>query len=477
MKSISLNVCCIGILLCFLICPLFGQWEPDFRLTDNDSMSQFGALNTPVRCVATGYGTTVHDVHVVWVDNRDGNYEIYYRLSTNSGNTWETEQRFTDNSWFSYWPSISVVEDTVHVVWMDGEFSPDIYYKRFTDAGSSWSPDTQLTTESSQEGYPKISAVGNTLHIAWQDYRFGFDNPEIYYKRSTDNGITWEADLRVSSDTNYSGMPSISAYGPYVHIVWGDTRDGNWEIYYRRSTDSGVSWGLETRLTDASGISVNPSISAFGTYVHLVWEDRRDGPRNIYRKRSTNNGTAWDPDTQLTNDSNPQRDPCVCLNGNHVHIVWSVRPVANPEIYYTHSSDNGATWDPDTQLTNAPDTSQFCSVAARGPYVHIVWQDDRDGNREIYYKRDPTGSQGIETESNLVLNSTSQTYEPSPNPFLRSTAIPGHEEERFVVYNVEGRIAGNYQGSRIGKDLAPGVYFIRLQTGDKNIIRKIIKLK
>ncbi len=45
-------------------------------------------------------------------------------------------------------------------------------------------------------------------------------------------------------------MPVIAINGSVVHVVWSDERDGNYEIYYKRSTDGGVSWGADTRLTN-----------------------------------------------------------------------------------------------------------------------------------------------------------------------------------------------------------------------------------
>ncbi len=52
---------------------------------------------------------------------------------------------------------------------------------------------------------------------------------------------------------------------------------GTDEIYYKRSTDAGVSWGADTRLTNNTADSEYPSVAVSGSVVHVVWHDDRDG--------------------------------------------------------------------------------------------------------------------------------------------------------------------------------------------------------
>ncbi|TSA28303.1 MAG: hypothetical protein D4R67_04145 [Bacteroidetes bacterium] len=58
------------------------------------------------------------------------------------------------------------------------------------------------------------------------------------------------------------------------------------------------------------------------------------------------------------------------------------------------ASCSQAQWEHDVRLTIDPSSSQNYSqhgIASSGDSVHVVWYDDRDGNWEIYYKRNPTG--------------------------------------------------------------------------------------
>jgi photosystem II stability/assembly factor-like uncharacterized protein len=48
-----------------------------------------------------------------------------------------------------------------------------------------------------------------------------------------------------------------------------------------------------------------------------------------------------------------------------------------------------------------------------------------------------------------------------PNPFISFATVPGHEAERFALFDIAGRRVGTYKGDRVGDGLAPGVYFLR----------------
>ena len=165
---------------------------------------------------------------------------------------------------------------------------------------AQWQPDVRLTNDPAYSGPSEnnarcTAASGNAVHVVWYDFRNG--NYEIYYKRSTDAGISWAADTRLTNNSAASFSPSVTVSGPVVHVLWNDRRDGNYEIYYKRSTDAGVSWGADTRLTNNIVHSQFSSIAVFGSVVHIVYRENND----IYYKRSTDAGISWGADIRLTN--------------------------------------------------------------------------------------------------------------------------------------------------------------------------------
>jgi len=488
----DINKICIKlfalVLVSLSVCKVKAQFHSDVRLT-NDPASSYTSFNNAWCVAASG-----NSVHVVWHDFRDGNNEIYYKLSTDAGVNWGSDTRLTNNNSSSMNPAISVSGQMVHVVWQDSrDMNNEMYYKRSTNGGSSWSADTRLTNNIASSIDPSITMSGSAIHIVWWDNRQG--NYEIYHIGSSDAGSSWGIDTNITGNSAFACRPSISASGNLVHVVWYDNPMGNFEIYYKRSTDGGIGWGLVTQLTNNNAFSCGPTISVSGLLVHVLWYDTRDGNNEIYYKRSSNNGTTWGEDTRLTNNAAASKFPSVLASGLAVHSVWVDDRDGDNEVYYKRSTDGGLNWETDIRLTNNPSNSQYPSVAVSGlstlSGVHVVWNDDRDGNVEIYYKNDPTGNPVgiININSDIPSEfSLSQNY---PNPFNPSTNIKFEiakpQDASLIIYDQLGREvrqlsfgfmkAGTYEINFDANGLSTGVYFYKIMTGSSSITRKMFLLK
>ena len=375
------------ILAGLLMTSINGQvWGPDTRLTHDPALSRYPSIAV--------FGK---NIHVVWQDQRDENWKIYYKRSTNNGLTWGGDIKLTSGGY----PSIAISGENIHVVWTAGF---EIYYKHSTDNGQTWGDDTRLTQESHESWSPSIAISGENIHVVWPDDRDG--NEEIYYKRSTDNGQTWGKDTRLTQESHESWSPSIAVSGDNIHIIWYDRRDGS--VYYKRSLNNGETWTADQRLPDTSHSSWTSSIAVSENNIHVVWQDKFDvWEGKIYYKRSTNNGETWGEDVRLTNETNRSVYPSVAVSGNNIHIVWQDYRDSDREIYYKCSTDNGETWGIDTRLTYEKKDSEFPSImVSENNIIHIVWQDARDRNWEIYYKHAGEARQ----PDNQIKNSDEEIY-------------------------------------------------------------------
>ncbi|UCG92988.1 MAG: T9SS type A sorting domain-containing protein [candidate division WOR-3 bacterium] len=480
--------------VCVLVIPsvLFAQWEPDYRLTANND-SSFTSYNN-AWCVAANEDT----VHVVWYDNRDGNYEIYYKRSSDGGVTWGPDTRLTDEPSGSYNPSIAIAGPEIHVVWED-ERSQDVevYHKYSTDGGITWGSDVHVSVISGPQGMPSVAVVASCVHVVWVDFTL-MGNSEIYYCRSVDGGTTWDAPVQISYAAGFSTSPSIAAHGSNVHIAWHDSRFGWWnnEIFYRRSTNDGVDWSPEQQLTMDTTFSNTPSIAASGNNIHVVWEEMRDGNFEIYYKNSTDNGQIWSTDLRLTSDAADSHYPSAAASGSNIHVTWQDTRDGNDEIYYKVSNDYGVSWDPDIRLTDDQSISQNASVAVAGQKVHVLWTDERDGNWELYYKRNPSGNPGIVEFSDDIASAIHLVA--TPNPFSKLTAInfgvaQSAKHIALDIYDAAGRLVKNllptttyyllpatvsWDGTdQTDRSLPTGVYFLKLTTEDYSVTKKVLLVR
>jgi len=437
------------------------QWEPDRRLTFDDTSSATTYNNA--WCVAA----TGDTVHVVWSHRRNGT-EIYYRRSLDSGVSWGQEIRLTNAQGGSYSPSVAVSGSYVHLTWSDfRDGDVEIYYIRSTDGGSVWEPDQRLTNAGGLSEVPSLAASGSDVHVVWWDNRSGGDG--VYYKRSTDSGVQWSPDTCLSQQVSTDTWASVSASGAMVHVVW-DERPG--VVYYKRSSDRGSSWSPTTQLSSQTAMA--PSIASSESLVHVTWEGPSGSVYRIFYKRSTNGGVTWSQDTLLPSGAWSFL-PSICVSGGVVHVVWWD---SGEEIFYNHSTDAGISWQLFyTQLTNDTSHSEYSSVAASDSAVHVVWMDDRDGNWEVYYKRNPTGNLvRIEVPGVVQRLKLAGRVSVRPNPFISFATVPCHSSERFALYDISGRKVGVWKGDRIGEGLPAGVYFLR--AGDVMVKPlRIVKLR
>jgi hypothetical protein len=143
----------------------------------------------------------------------------------------------------------------------------------------------------------------------------------IFFKRSTDGGATWGPDIQLTS-AGSDAHSSIAASESQIHVVWGDNRAGHAEIYTRGSTDFGATWDTERRLSDLPFDSWVPTVAVSGNDVYAAWVDTRDGNEEEYLKRSTDGGRSWGPDTRLTHNGANSWAPSIAVSGCTVHLVW-----------------------------------------------------------------------------------------------------------------------------------------------------------
>lgn len=449
------------------------QWEPDVRLTNNPdtSLTSFSMQ----RCIASNGDT----VHATWCDSRpgSGNWEIYYKRSTYGGLTWGEDIRLTDDPAKSRRSSIAVSDLTVHVAWMDNrDGNYEIYYKRSTDGGNNWDDDVRLTDNDSWSQLPSVSSSGSWVHVVWSEIDQLSGVTEVYHKYSIDGGLTWETGTSLSEPSTDAYNASVASLGSYVYVVWNDTRDGgNTEIYFRRSTDGGSSWEEEIRLTYNLAISQWPSISLNGSFVHIVWADARNGNYEIYYKRSIDWGENWDPDTRLSYGGQPV-NPNISSEGSVVNVVWQDnRSVyGNWEIYYKRSTHWGENWEPDTALTTFYGNALRPFVSISGSVTHVIWCDDRNMNPEIYYKRNPTGGLPVGTYNDYSASFGNKvSIYPNPASSIIHIQITDHPNAQLhlTIRNILGEVLIT-QSIRMGEavvdiSLLPnGIYFLSASSGN-----------
>jgi hypothetical protein len=211
--------------------------------------------------------------------------------------------------------------------------------------------------------------------------------------------------------------------------------------------------------------------------VHVIWTDGQREDWGVFCRTSTDGGASWGEQVTLAGQLGDSTYPAFAISGANLHVVWPQLGEAGNDLYYRRSTDFGATWGSQLRLTDDPAESEKPHVAVAGSRVHVVWQDDRDGNFEIYYKRDPVGNVGIaESGDEPGPIPGLRRLRVLPNPFLAQARVPGHERELFALYDIGGRLVGNYPGGGIGAGAPPGVYLVT-RRGDPTAVGRVVKVR
>jgi len=337
---------------------------------------------------------------------------LFFTITAALGAAWTTK-RLTYTAGWTGCSRIAACGANIYAVWFDDTpGNREIYFRKSIDSGVTWQTAKRLSNNSGASEVAVIAASGQNVYVVWQDLTPG--NYEIYFRRSTDGGATWHNAVRLTNNTGFSGYPQIAVYQDSLYVVWEDDTPGNMEIYLRKSTNRGSTWQAAKRLTNNSSGTIYPTISVDIENIYLAYADNGTGSYELYFKRSADYGATWLTAKRLTYNAidSQNRGAYITTNGANIYIVWMAYPSGNGEIYFRRSTDRGATWQNAKRLTNNAGTSNFPTIAVSDTNVYVAWYDDTPGNKEIYFRKSTDNGATWQAIQNLS-NNTGESTDPA----------------------------------------------------------------
>src|SRR4030042_1058174 len=155
-----------------------------------------------------------------------------------------------------------------------------------------------------------------------------------------------------------------------------------------------AGWTGAQRLAWTAGESSMPAVAIdAGDGIHIVWQDVTSGIAEICYKRSLSGGTTWSALQHLTWNSGASEYPATAADSSdRIHVVWQDDKSGSTEIYYKGSTNGGASWSSAKRLTWTSGISECPALAmGSGANVYVVWHDDTPGTQEIYFKGSTDG--------------------------------------------------------------------------------------
>ncbi len=276
----------------------------------------------------------------------------------------------------------------VHMVWVEtyeesGYVYQRIYYRRSTDKGETWETPVRPISgawrhfagfpNSYMSGPPSISVIGRTIHVVWAHEFSG--GAGIFYQRSEDNGDTWLGQEVRIDDTQSTGLSmafpeSVGIYADedYVNVVW----QNGLRVYFTRSlvSEADTPDGWRVNFGKYSSVAVDWTGRVFIT----SFEETRG---NLLISGSVGDG-SFDTKTVEMGGTVGQHTSVALGSGNYPYPSVAYYDETNDSLRF--ASWNGTHWKIE-EVDDSGDVGQYASLELdSNDFAHIAYYDATKGN-------------------------------------------------------------------------------------------------
>jgi hypothetical protein len=273
-------------------------------------------------------------------------------------------------------------------------------------------------------GGQSMAVLKDTVYTIWQGEPTD-STSYIYFAKSTDTGTTFTTEIKVydGSNTDLHVFPSLFvAPNGEIYVAWTaiTNNENDWNIWFAKSTNGGVSFQTPKHLT-SNNASVYPVIGVFKSNVYVFYADAVNYPCvDYYLLRSTNGGASFNTPVQV-NDSackdgvefSEVTSMALDTSGN-IYLAWvdGRRSHGQGDIFFAKSTDNGQNISKnvmvnDVNQTGADSIQYIPSITAdNSNNVYVSFTDKRNGDQfgdhRVYLARSSNGGTSFASESLLA---------------------------------------------------------------------------
>jgi hypothetical protein len=351
------------------------------------------------------------NIYIVWaerVDSAEG-APVFFRSSFDGGSSFNPLKKLTTNDEDNETPNplVAASGKKAYVTWTRDFPNPSkTMFRRTLDGGGTFGGIKNLVTDSKIDtNQARIAVSGDTVYVVWRGAKGAlFEGADIYMRVSKNNGKDFGSTKNLSNNAGVSTDPVVRASGNNVYVAWIDETTGNQEIFFKRSTDQGSSFGSTKNLSNTSRDSSESVLSSAGTNtVYIVWSDGFPNG-DIFFKRSTDSGNHFGSRINLSNDPNDSGGPVIARDGDNVNIAWedNHNQFSNSQILFKRSTDKGISFGSTINLSDGFDDSFDPVIVSNDGNVFITWTEFTDGDFEIFF-RETANQFGVTNSSHIII--------------------------------------------------------------------------
>ena len=287
-----------------------------------------------------------------------------------------------------------------------------------------------------------------------------------------------DADSIISGHPAYHPQTILDEKSLTLYTVWEDDRDndGNYEIFFARSTDTARTWTRPNiNLSNSPGINDQyPWLAVDSNNLYVVWQSWRNNRWKIFLTKSTDGGKIWTtPDTvpgilvvnDFTSGINFGPQPKIAIDNKSsldttfIYLTWADNATGLIQIKLCRSIDNA------NSFTDLGIVDKNPTNVNRHPYivvddsgvVHCAWARGTGGTNQdphpwIGYNRSYDRGNTFLPHDIIVNDDFTEVYRGNPS----------------ITYNSSnGNILISWEDSRrAGGNANPDIWFSRMHRAD-----------
>jgi hypothetical protein len=308
-------------------------------------------------------------------------------------------------------PQEAMSGNKLYIAWIDDTSgNRDVFFRKSIDQGKTFGDTINLSNMSGGAYNLQIIARYNYVFVVWE--HTPDNNGQIFFKRSVDNGNTFDKTISLGNNTGFYGLPQISAVSSNeknnsnsinsrinIYTIWHDSSNG---IVLRKSIDGGETFDKAISLSKKYSSSFYPQIAVSSANVYATWVSTQNlgtmnETNNIVFSRSTDAGNTFPNIINLSKNAKLSFDPQISISNNNVYVEWlngtflgKSFPLLR-DILFKSSNDFGATFDDNTiNLNNyTGGWAKDPKIKAFNNKVYATWIEKlpRKKNGEIYFRQ------------------------------------------------------------------------------------------
>jgi hypothetical protein len=366
------------------------DFDDTLNLSDNTEDSVYGQVSS-----------SDNKIYVVWQEsvpgNIDKNYEIFFKKSSDRGNSFGEKIRLSDNIGFSEHPQMSAESKNVYVVWADDtNVNKQIYFKKSDNGGNSFGEQMLLSNINSNAFNQEIWSFGDNVYIVWLE-KIPLGPYRIMLSSSNDGGDTFSEPIVLSENAMAQTFPKVSAFDSHIYVTWNVEDQANVKsgVYFISSIDNGMTFGNASKLNNEEKDFGEPQVASYANQVYVIWGGSETNMlRSLSFIKSNDYGKTFSNikkigETELGRLNEPSNVEIIADQNNRVFISWQDKMDIShkDEIFFASSTDRGESFSGVMNLSNNLDISECPSIVAVDDMVYATWEDLTPGNHEVLFSR------------------------------------------------------------------------------------------